>query len=221
MVGKAEEVYNILKEKIIKFELPPLSEISDDILKELNVSKTPLREAIFELEREGFIVVRSRKATVVAEVTNSLIDYVYEVRLLIEPFIAKTYYKNIDMESLQTVKRNLEGYNFEKDENRVYYIALDDELHNLISSACKNPFLYKVISSVNAHNMRIRQQTLLRKEDYLHVINQHLNIIEAIEQDNPEAIEAAVKYHILSGEMDAYQCLERNLYKTKTAKPKA
>ena len=217
MVGKSEEVYNILKQKIIKFDLAPLAEITDDLLTELNVSKTPLREAIMELEREGFVEVHSRKSTVVTEVTKDLIDHVYEVRLLIEPFIAKTYYKNIDKETLKNVKDNLEGYNFDKDDNRDYYIALDNELHNLISLSCENPFLFKVISSVNAHNMRIREQTLLRKEDYLHVINQHLNIIEAIELDNPDAIEAAVKYHILSGEMDAYECLENDLYKAKSS----
>lgn len=145
MVGKSEEVYNILKQKIIKFDLAPLSEITDDLLTELNVSKTPLREAIMELEREGFVEVHSRKSTVVTEVTKDLIDHVYEVRLLIEPFIAKTYYKNIDKETLKNVKDNLEGYNFDKDDNRDYYIALDNELHNLILLSCENPFLFKVI----------------------------------------------------------------------------
>lgn len=209
MVGKAEEVYNILKEKIIKFELPPSSEITDELLGELNVSKTPLREAIIQLEREGFIRINPRKGTVVTEVTRELIDNVYEVRLQIEPYIARTYYKNVDTEKLREIKTKLLGYTPEEHASRNYYIELDNELHDLILDTCSNTFLYRMMNAVNGHNRRIREQTSLKNEDYIHAVNQHLTIIDSIEMKNPDAIEAAVKYHILWGRKDAHDYLDK------------
>ncbi len=204
MVGKSEEVYNILKNKIIKFELSPGAVITDELLKELNVSKTPLREALIELEREGFVRINPRKGTVVTDITRELIDHVYEVRLQVEPYIARTYYKNVNLDALKDMKLKLEGYSSGKDIDRSYYIDLDNELHDTILESCTNSFIYKMLVSANAHNRRIREQTSMRNEDYMHAIVQHLSIIAAYEIGNPDAIDAAVKYHIVWGRKDAH-----------------
>lgn len=209
MVGKSEEVYNILKNKIIKFELPPSTIISDDLLEELNVSKTPLREALIQLNREGFVKINPRKGTIVTDVTKELIDHVYEVRLQLEPYIAKTYYKNVDMDKLREIRLKLQGYSSEQDVNRSYYIDLDNELHDSILESCTNIFIYRMLLAVNDHNRRIREQTSMRNEDYMHAITQHLSIIDAYEIKNPDAIESAVKYHIVWGQKDAHDYLER------------
>ena len=203
MSGKTEEVYNILKNKIIQLELPPQTEITEELLGELGVSKTPLREAILELEREGFVKIRPRKATVVSEITEELLNQIYEIRLLIEPYIAKTYFMNIDIKSLKEIKNKLKTYKAEKDPNRTLYMKLDNQLHSLILNACTNTFLFNMMTSANSHNIRIRKQTTIKNEDYIHTVLQHIAIIEAIEIGNPEAIEAAVKFHILWGRKEA------------------
>lgn len=207
MVGKSEEVYNILKNKIIKSELAPGALITDNLLAELNVSKTPLREALIELDREGFVIINPRKGTTVTAVTRELIDHVYEVRLQMEPYIAKTYYMNVDQNALRDIKLKMQGYSSDKDINRGYYINLDNELHDTILDSCTNSFIYKMLVSANDHNRRIREQTSMRNEDYMHSIVQHLSIIDAYEIGNPDAIEAAVKYHIVWGRKDAHDYL--------------
>lgn len=208
MVGKTEEVYNTLKRKIIMMELPPLTEITDALLVEFNVSKTPLREAILQLERDGFVKVNTRKSTIVTVISRALIDQVYEVRLQIEPYIAKTYYKNINLDEVREIKEKFLGYKDEEDKNREYYIELDNRLHDLILKACTNEFLYRLMVSVNDHNMRIREYVSHRNSTYSDAIRQHLLILSAIEKGNADAIEAAVKYHVVSGRDDAYEYLD-------------
>lgn len=210
MVGKTEEVYNTLKKKIISMELPPSTEITDALLVEFNVSKTPLREAILQLERDGFVKVNTRKSTVVTEITRELINQVYEVRLQVEPYIAKTYFKNIDMAEVKDIKEKFLGYNDAEDQNRDYYIGLDNRLHNLFLKACQNEFLFRLMMSVNDHNMRIREYVSHRNDDYSHAIAQHILILDSLEKGNPDAIEASVKFHIVSGKTDAYEYLDKN-----------
>ena len=90
MSSKADEAYNLIKSKIINLELRPLSDISEDALqKELGISRTPIREAVQRLAKEGFVRVYSRKATIVSDITLDLIHAVYEARLLNEPYLAK------------------------------------------------------------------------------------------------------------------------------------
>ena len=83
MNSKADEAYNIIKNKIINLELRPLSDLSEEAFqRELGISRTPIREAIQRLAKEGFVRIYSRKATIVSDITLDLINSVYEVRLL-------------------------------------------------------------------------------------------------------------------------------------------
>lgn len=69
MAAKSDIAYEIIKEKIIKGELQPLSDISEEALQqELNISRTPIREAIQKLSKEGFVYIYARKGTLVSPV---------------------------------------------------------------------------------------------------------------------------------------------------------
>lgn len=90
MRDKAQIAYNIIKDKILKGELPPLSDISEESLQdELDISRTPVREAIQKLKKEGFVYIYSRKGTIVSDITVDLTKSIYEVRALNEPYAAR------------------------------------------------------------------------------------------------------------------------------------
>ena len=91
-MGKTDYAYEYIKGKIISGEYPPLSDISEDTLqKELEVSRTPVREAILRLEKEDLVHVYPRKGTIVSAITLDLIEDVYGVRELIEPAMVLSY----------------------------------------------------------------------------------------------------------------------------------
>ena len=91
MENKSDYAYQELKNRIISGQMPPLSDVSEEQLqKELGVSRTPIREAIQKLEKEHFVMIYPRRGTLVSDITLDLIYSIYEVRLLNEPFIARS-----------------------------------------------------------------------------------------------------------------------------------
>lgn len=201
------EIYQIIKEKIINNELIPNSEISEaDLCKTLNVSRTPVRESILRLRDEGFIIIRPRRSTLVAPITEEMINEIYEIRLINEPYIASVYFKNIDLNVVKNLENNF--LNYEKTnrnhEIREKLILLDNQLHDIIINSCTNAVLIRLMQSVNDHNKQIRVYTSRRNSDYEASIQQHLMILRAIECQDSNLIENAVRYHILSGKHDAF-----------------
>ncbi len=207
MVGKTEEVYGILKKKIISLEIAPRSEISDSLLTELNVSKTPFREAILALERDGFIKIYARKATIVTDITEELITQVYDVRLLLEPYIAKSCCGQYDLKIVREMKEAFLEYGNSNSHDIDYFINLDDKLHAFLIEPCTNVFVQRTMLSVTDHSARIRRHTSHRNRDYKQSTEQHVLILDAIERKSPDLIESAVRYHVLQGRRESMEYL--------------
>ena len=105
-MGKTDSAYDYIKEKIISGEYPPMSDLSEDKLqKELNISRTPVREAILRLEKEDFVYVYPRKGTIITDVTQDLIEDIYQVRRLIEPEMVVSSMHQIDKNWLRDMRR--------------------------------------------------------------------------------------------------------------------
>ena len=90
MQSKAEEAYQIIKHKIIMLEMRPTSDVSEEeLIQELGISRTPIREAIQRLAKDRFVIIYPRKGTIVADISMDLINCISEVRLLYEPYMAR------------------------------------------------------------------------------------------------------------------------------------
>ena len=81
---------NYLKEQIITCAMPPGSAINvNEIAARLNISKTPVREALLELQYENYITVIPRKKTIVSRISLKDLEYVYDARSLVEIHIIR------------------------------------------------------------------------------------------------------------------------------------
>ncbi len=106
--GKTDLAYRIIKGKILSGELKALSDISEDRLQEeLNISRTPIREALQKLEQEKLVYIYPRKGIIVSGVTVELLNEVYEMRELIEPFVAKSVCRKLPEDWLLNMKQRL------------------------------------------------------------------------------------------------------------------
>ena len=156
---KTDIAYSEIKRKIIHWELAPLSDISEDALqKELDISRTPIREAIKRLEQEGFIYIYPRKGTIVSEITSNLIKSVFEIREVNEPYIFKKNIDKISRQWLMEMKNNF--LKAPKDLNcgklKRFYIDLDRNLHTTVIKSSDNAFLVNMLMLVYDHDQRIR-----------------------------------------------------------------
>jgi DNA-binding GntR family transcriptional regulator len=81
-----DTVYQTLRDRIIDGDLPPGLRMSQDgLATELNVSRTPLREALHRLEADGLVVAEANRGMEVAPISDGQVEQCYAIRLLVEP----------------------------------------------------------------------------------------------------------------------------------------
>lgn len=198
MKSLKEKVYEILKEMIISGKLKYNERIEEDVLAtSLEVSRTPVREAINKLEQEGWINIIPRRGMFVSNVSLKEINDIFQVRLNIEPIILQMGFSNISLNECQRLKREFESFldkELNKDEAQILD-ELDNTLHLLILKSCNNNFIEKMMENVYEHNMRLRNQSVQSNNRRNEATKEHINLIDSIlDGDLDKALEL-IKYH--------------------------
>lgn len=198
MKSLKEKVYEILKEMIISGKLKYNERIEEDALAtSLEVSRTPVREAINKLEQEGWINIIPRRGMFVSNVSLKEINDIFQVRLNLEPIILQMGFSNIPLNECQRLKREFESFldkELTKDEAKTLD-ELDNTLHLLILKSCNNNFIEKMMENVYEHNMRLRNQSVQSNDRRNEATKEHINLIDSIlDGDLDKALEL-IKYH--------------------------
>lgn len=198
MKSLKEKVYEILKEMIISGKLKYNERIEEDALAtSLEVSRTPVREAINKLEQEGWINIIPRRGMFVSNVSLKEINDIFQVRLNLEPIILQMGFSNIPLNECQRLKREFESFldkELTKDEAKTLD-ELDNTLHLLILKSCNNNFIEKMMENVYEHNMRLRNQSVQSNNRRNEATKEHINLIDSIlDGDLDKALEL-IKYH--------------------------
>ena len=196
---KTDIAYSEIKHKIIHWELAPLSDISEDALqKELDISRTPIREAIKRLEQEGFVYIYPRKGTIVSEITSNLIKSVFEIREVNEPYIFKKNIDKIPRQWLIEMKNIFLKAPKNLDCNKIkrYYIDLDRNLHTTVIKSSDNVFLVNMLMIIYDHDQRIRINISTNDLNYENTIQEHIDIIDAMLLRDIDKVEKIVTKHI-------------------------
>ena len=209
-MGKKKLAYEYIKDKIIQGEYPPSSDLSEDELQEeLGVSRTPVREAIQRLSEEGFVAIYPRKGTIVTDFSLDVVYWLYQVRELNEPFIFRNACGKLDKNWLDKMYDEFLSFSEENTipntAQRKKYIELDNELHSAVIESCSNVFLRDVMLQVNDHSHRLRIKTSNANQEYSRSITEHLQILEAFKENNPDKVEAASKAHIIEAKNMAFK----------------
>lgn len=201
MKSLKEKAYKNLKEMIISGKLKSNERIDEDLLsKSLDVSRTPIREAINKLEQEGWINIIPRKGMFVNNVSIKEINDVFQVRNNFEPIILEMAFERIEKKSLEELRSEFLFFLNKKElssEDNIKLDFLDNQLHLLILKHCNNNFIIKMMENVYEHNMRIRNLSVQPKKRRITAANEHIKIIDAILAENfPKALKE-LKLHNL------------------------
>ncbi|MCC8026718.1 MAG: GntR family transcriptional regulator [Clostridium sp.] len=198
-MGKTDSAYDYIKERIINGVYPPLSDLSEDKLQEeLNVSRTPVREAILRLEKEDFVYVYPRKGTIVTDVTHDLIEDVYEIRELIEPRMVASTMHLVKRDWLLDIrKRFLEPpEELEGEELRQYFIQLDTELHTNIMDGCPNRYMRRLMKNIYDQNQRLRMACSNPDGEDDRTVIEHVQIVDAVLNKDKKRLEEVLITHL-------------------------
>ncbi|MFN2745848.1 GntR family transcriptional regulator [Bacillus sp. z60-18] len=177
-----DQVYDWLKEDIMKFRLTPGTHISEkEISERYEVSRTPVREAFLQLSREGLLEIYPQKGTRVSLIDLHLVEEARFMRENLEKAVAELACEDFPEQAVIELEHNLNMQQLSmKQKNYESLFDLDEAFHKTIFDGCQKSNIWSVIQQMNVPFRRIRFLRLAADFNWDTIYSQHAAILEAI-----------------------------------------
>lgn len=196
-LSRTEAAYRAIKQEILSNHLRAGDVVPQErFVRQLHLSRTPVREAVLQLAKEGFVDIRPRMGTFVSHLDLRQIQEMYQVRGLLEGHAARLATTRIRPDELAALERELRS---QRTEGEIRCRALSEageRLHRSIISSCGNRVLTRLIFSVQDHFARFRTLSLEIPEKVLSSHREHLEILEALRERNAPLAEQRLRSHL-------------------------
>jgi len=189
-----DKAYAELEERIVTLALPPGQVLSENALaSSLGIGRTPIREALQRLAREGLIVILPRRGIMVSEINVRSQLELLRVRRELERLMAQLASKRATAEEKARFKELAKEMNLcaRKDDD-VGFMRLDRELNLLISRACRNEFAQRAMGLTHGLSRRFWYMHYKQVLDLPRCAKLHAVLAAAIgEADDRKAMQAS------------------------------
>ncbi len=193
-----EEIANNLREMIMSGELREGDKIKENELCELmDISKTPLREALRVLSAEGLIRLIPNRGSYVTTPTFKEIKEMFDVMSVLEGVCARTAAEkmsNIDYEKLKKIHLQLEE-NFRL-KNQKNYIRNNNKYHSFVQELAGNKTLNQIVNGLRQKILLYRYKSLNLSGRFEQSIQEHRDLLEAFRKRDAEKAELLMKSHM-------------------------
>jgi DNA-binding GntR family transcriptional regulator len=193
-----EKVYRDLRHGIITGAIRGGTRLVETILaSQMNVSRTPVREALHKLALEGFLYSIPRAGYIVEETPENDIKDLFTTRTAVEQIAVKWAIEKITDEELQRLEMNLR-----KTEDAINsgttdsMMDLDTEFHDIIYRATRSKSLYKISQTLSDHTLRFRLACIHIPKIAERARQGHLKIFNALKAKDVGMAEQVVKDHL-------------------------
>ena len=194
----SEIVYEKLREEILNNELKPGEKLIEmDISKRLDVSRTPVREALKQLEQEGLVTNYPRKGSTVSQISIEEAIEVYEVREYLEALAIRQLCLNIrrkDIRVLEEIINNMDISVSKNDNEKLY--SLHSQWTKTIIELITNNYLKNQMISIYQHLERLRSVSLVRWEHSKEAFEETKQIFLALEEGDEDKSEECARVHV-------------------------
>ncbi len=200
-VSMADGVYDNIYERLMSLDIAPGARIAIDVLaRELDISQTPVREALSRLEREGLV----RKAHLIGysaapQLTRKQFDDLYEFRLLLEPQGARMAARNMTADALaglEAAAADMQDGSPPVDRNSRYsrFARADAQFHDAILRIAGNNVMRQALSGQHVHLHLFR--LMFHARVTVEALDEHETLLVAFRNRDPEAAAQAMHDHI-------------------------
>ena len=199
-VSLNQKAYAEIRRRILNGELStdaPLSEYQ--LAEDLELSRTPVREAVKRLEREGLVQSIPNRGTFVAELTARDISEIYQVREQLEGFAARIAAEAMSDESINLLDEEIRHLNTLASDGRLVEIVDSDiRLHKLIIASTQNSRLSELLGTLDDQMHRVRALFPQSSQWLQATLAEHADIVKAIKARDGLEAEKAMKIHLRS-----------------------
>jgi DNA-binding GntR family transcriptional regulator len=200
----ADQAYFRIRELIVTLGLPPGSLVSErDLMEQLGVGRTPVREALRALARERLVEVYPRRGMFVSSVDVRDLAGLSEVRKTLEPHAARLAAEratDADRDQIALLLEELDEIGDASSERAL--MDLDQRIHRQLYRCAHNPFLEETLNEYYVLTLRIWFLVLDRVTRLENAVQEHRNLLKAVLDGDGAAAEEAMRRHV-SGFEDA------------------
>ena len=202
-VRVTEKVYGLIKDAILQNKLKPGQKLNQDELADtLEVSRTPVREALLKLEKEQLVENLPYKGAQVSGFSLREIEECHEIRAVLEGYAAKIATKNISKGELDKLEKSVEEMRIHRG-NLKKVISLNEEFHKVICKASGNTRLHYIVEDMLEYFPRNISWNLPGRVE--RSIKEHEEIFEAVRKGEGGLAEKLMTKHLRSVEVS---CVE-------------
>ena len=200
-------VFNAIENAILDGEYKDGDSLNElKLSKELGVSRTPVREALMQLELEGLVKNVPNKGAVVIGVTEQDIHDIYEIRIRIEGLAARLCAENItddELHALEQIVDLQEFYLLKNDTEQIW--KLDSDFHKIIYDASRSRPLRFTLSNFHNYIKKARDISVQTEGRAEKTVAEHRAILDAIKEHNGSLSEQLTAKHISNAEDNLFE----------------
>jgi GntR family transcriptional regulator, rspAB operon transcriptional repressor len=213
--GLPDQVYAILKRRILTCVLEPGAKLNErNLAEELNVSRTPLREALNRLALEGLVRLSPYKGYVVSAITSDDIRHLSELRRIVESEVVAIAAERATADECRRL-RSLAELRYTPGDRRTYeeYLNANTAFHFALADCTHNPRLASVVVSVLDQLQRPLYLGLDVGLDARAATDEHLEVLDAIYARDPVRARNLATRQILQSEQRILQAIGKSTSK--------
>lgn len=192
------QAYTAIRRAIIDMILPPGSTVNEKkMCDELNISRTPLREALLRLSEEALVKIIPNQRTTITKIEMETMFEGQLIREALEVKLARLAALRMSPEHEQALDLSLQHQRRAADHQDLHtFFKLDEEFHELISTIGSSPRIWRTIKSGKAHVDRVRHLAYPKQHRLNQILEEHSAIVAAVKARDPDLAHQAMDRHL-------------------------
>ena len=206
-----ERAYVELRDRIVTLRLAPGTVLrEDELMHEMGIGRTPLREAVKRLALENLAAVQPRRGTFVTAVEASDIVNITEVRAELEGYAAELAARRINGEARAAAEALIgEMEEVTKPHEQEWLMRFDERIHHFIWEATGNPYLVETLERYFTHSLRIWYLVLDRVPGLGHAVHDQTHLLEAVLERDGARARTIMREHVLAFQREILAAFSR------------
>ncbi|MGH2507276.1 MAG: GntR family transcriptional regulator [Ktedonobacteraceae bacterium] len=199
-VNVSEAAYSSVKQVLLSSKYAPGDRVDiEQLCQELDVSRTPVFDALNRLETEGLVDIVPRRGVYLVTLSEEKAQELYQVREVLEGMATKLAARNLKEKQIDQLKKALEkqGACLSKSDTDGYASATI-KFHNIIVEAAGNKTLERMLNAVYSQMEALRLRTLYLPKRLRQSYTEHQRIFQALLKRDPEQCERVAREHIVA-----------------------
>ena len=194
------QVFQEIREDILKGKFKENEELREATLgKELGVSRTPVREALRQLELEGLVHIIPNKGAYVTGITEKDVHDIYMTRSMLEGLCARWAAEHISEEQIQEMEEVLLLTEYHLDRGNAEQLAeLDGKFHEVLYDASQSRILRHIFSDFHKYVQVARKRSVKKEDRAKKSLEEHREILNALRTGDADRAEELAHIHILN-----------------------